>query len=217
MALKLYDLCAEDENRRFSPYCWRVKKALQHKELEYETIAVPFTGIGQIKDNSQKTVPMLFDGQVSVTDSFAIALYLDKTYPDRPALFDCDGSIAVSRFVEAWTYSALHPGIIRMVAMEIHDIIAEVDKTYFRKTREAELKTTLEEMHRDRDRHRADFWSRLLALDLMLRQQKFIGGNSPNFADYIVYGTLKWPAECSDYDILPQKPRILDWYGQLDA
>jgi glutathione S-transferase len=38
MVLKLYDLAAADEERRFSPYCWRIKMALAHKELKVETI-----------------------------------------------------------------------------------------------------------------------------------------------------------------------------------
>jgi len=71
-------------------------------------------------------------------------------------------------------------------------------------------------MHSDRDTHRTDFQSKLLALDMMLRHQNFIGGEVPNYADFIVYGSLKWPAECSDYELLPQKPRILDWYARLD-
>lgn len=216
VTIKLYDLCGKDTNRRFSPYCWRIKKALQHKGLAYETIAVPFTGIAQIEGNSQKTVPMLCDGDVTVTDSFTIAEYLDETYPDRPALFGCKNAIAISRFVESWTYSALHPDIIRMVAKDIHDILDDRNKAYFRATREKSLKTTLEDMHAVRDQHRAGFQGNLLALDMMLRQQSYIGGGAPSFADFIVYGSLKWPAECSNYELLPQKPRILDWYARLD-
>lgn len=216
MTIKLYDLCGKDKDRRFSPYCWRIRKALQHKGLDFETIAVPFTGISEIDGNGAKTVPMLVDGDIQITDSFAIAEYLDETYTDGPALFGCDSAIGISRFVEAWTYSALHPGIVRMVAKDIHDILDESDQIYFRTTREKALKTTLEEMHATRDQHRALFHSNLLALDLMLRKQQFIGGRAPNFADFIVYGSLKWPAECSDYDFLPQKQRILDWYARLD-
>ena len=33
----LYELAGTDENIRFSPYCWRVRMALAHKELEVES------------------------------------------------------------------------------------------------------------------------------------------------------------------------------------
>ena len=36
--IKLYDLAGADEALRFSPHVWRVKMALKHKELEFETI-----------------------------------------------------------------------------------------------------------------------------------------------------------------------------------
>nr|WP_306266341.1 glutathione S-transferase N-terminal domain-containing protein [Pararhizobium sp. IMCC3301] len=217
MTIRLYDLCGRDTSRRFSPYCWRIKKALDHKKLAYETIAVPFTAIAGIEGNDAKTVPMLCDGDRSITDSFAIAEYLDEAYPQTPKLIDGAQARAMSRFVEAWTYSALHPGIVRMVAKDIHDILDAENQAYFRKSREKSLKTTLEQLHADRDRHRQGFQTNLLALDLMLRRQPFIGGATPNFADFIVYGSLKWPAACSDYDVLPQKPRILDWYAHLDT
>lgn len=216
VTITLYELCGKDTERRFSPYCWRVRKALQHKGLAYETVAVPFTGIANIDGNQLKTVPVLWDGDTRIADSFAIAEYLDQTYPDKPALFGCESAIALSRFVQAWTYSALHPGIVRMVVKDIHDILDDQDQLYFRATREKALKSTLEDMHATRDQHRADFQNNLLALDLMLRQQPYIGGKTPNYADFIVYGSLKWPAECSDYPILPEKPRILDWYARLD-
>ena len=37
MAIKLYDLAGAEDDRRFSPYCWRTKMALKHKGLEFET------------------------------------------------------------------------------------------------------------------------------------------------------------------------------------
>lgn len=217
MSLILYDLCGGDHARRFSPYCWRIKRALQHKGLTYETVAVPFKGIASIKGNISETVPLLRHGEVTVCDSFAIAEYLDAEFPNTPPLFDGDHARALCRFVEAWTYSALHPGIVRMVVKDIHDILDAENQIYFRQTREQALKTTLEAAHADRDQHKDAFHKNLLALDLMLRQQPFIGGETPNYADFIVYGTLKWPAECSDYDVLPDKDRIRKWYQSLES
>lgn len=217
MSLILYDLCGGDHARRFSPYCWRIKRAMQYKGLAFETIAVPFTGIAQIEGNTAKTVPMLRHGDTIVTDSFAMAEYLDEMFPETPPLFKASDARALCKFVEAWTYSALHPGIVRMVVKDIHDILDEENQAYFRRTREQALKTTLEEIHAERDQHKAEFHKNLLALDLMLRGQPFIGGQTPNYADFIVYGSLKWPAECSDYDLLPNKDRIRQWYASLDG
>ena len=42
MSLVLYELTA-DPDRRFSPYCWRSRLALQHKDQTFKTVPVRFT------------------------------------------------------------------------------------------------------------------------------------------------------------------------------
>src|ERR1043165_4592545 len=43
VTIQLYDLAAAEDDRRFSPYCWRTKMALKHKGLEFETLPWRFT------------------------------------------------------------------------------------------------------------------------------------------------------------------------------
>ena len=43
MAITLYDLCGAESDRRFSPFCWRIKMALAHKGLVVETVPWRFT------------------------------------------------------------------------------------------------------------------------------------------------------------------------------
>ena len=87
MTRLLYALCGEDPARQFSPHVWKVVMALAHKGLAWETAPVPFTGIPAIEGGATKTVPLLRDGDNLVSDSFAIALYLEEAYPDAPSLF----------------------------------------------------------------------------------------------------------------------------------
>lgn len=87
MAYKLYDLAGAEDDRRFSPYCGRVKMALRHKALGAEEIAWRFTEKDAIAFSGQKSVPVLIDGGATVTDSWEIARYLERRYPDRPRLF----------------------------------------------------------------------------------------------------------------------------------
>lgn len=35
---KLYDLAGAEDDRRTSPYCWRIRFALAHKGLEYQCV-----------------------------------------------------------------------------------------------------------------------------------------------------------------------------------
>lgn len=76
MAIKLHELAATEDDRRFSPYCWRIRFALEHKHLDIETVACRFTDKGVIAFSGQDKVPVLVDGDNVVSDSWAIAWLL---------------------------------------------------------------------------------------------------------------------------------------------
>ena len=78
-AIALYDLVGADD-RRFSSHCWRIRPALAHKGLDFETVPTPFTGIPAIGDGSFPTLPVIRDGETWVCDSGVIAAYLGYNY-----------------------------------------------------------------------------------------------------------------------------------------
>ena len=69
MTIKLYDLAAAEDDRRFSPYCWRIKMALAHKGLAVETIPWRFTEKDVLAFSGSGTVPVIVDGGRAVADS----------------------------------------------------------------------------------------------------------------------------------------------------
>ena len=85
MRIKLYELAGKDD-RRFSPYCWRTRMALEHKGLEYETIPVRFTDKDAIAFSGQERVPVIRDGSNVISDSWAIAEYLEFGIPNKGAV-----------------------------------------------------------------------------------------------------------------------------------
>ena len=93
MAIVMYDLVGRDD-RRFSPHCWRTRMALAHKGLEHEARPTRFTEIPKIEGGQVKTVPAIRDGAQLVVDSWAIAQYLERTYPSGPR---CSAARAASR------------------------------------------------------------------------------------------------------------------------
>ena len=119
MARQLYDLAAAEPERRFSPYCWRVKMALAHKRLPFDTIPWRFVEKDAIAFSGQTRVPVLIDGDQVVSDSWKIATYLEDNYADRPSLFRGDGGRAATRFVNAWADVVLVGGIVRLIATDI--------------------------------------------------------------------------------------------------
>lgn len=87
MTILLYDLVGRDSTRPFSPHCWKVAMAVAHKGLDISTVPTRFLEVPAVEGGVSKTVPVIRDGETVLADSFAIALYLDEAYPDRPTLF----------------------------------------------------------------------------------------------------------------------------------
>lgn len=192
MTITLYSLCGADSSRPFSPHCWKSVMALRHKGLSFQESAHPFTAIPGLEGGVSKTVPILKDGDHIVSDSFAIALYLDEAYPDRPSLFKGEGGKALARFVEGFSQTQLHPAATRIAINSIYDMLAPKDQAYFRETREARLGRPLEDFAAERDTEIAAFPAKCEPLRHTFRLQPFIGGATPLFADYIVFGCFQW-------------------------
>ena len=220
--LRLYDLAGAEEDRRFSPYCWRIKLALAHKGLAVETIPWRFTDKEAIAFSRQGRVPVLVDGERWVNDSWTIAEYLETNYPDRPSLFGGPSGKALSRFHACWADAALQPGMFRLVARDILDHVAAKDRHYFRDSREERLGKKLEEVVADRDKQVQAFRESLLPLRLILKTQSFLGGERPLYADYAVFGGFQWCRCISDFKLLavddpiyPWRQRMLDLFDGL--
>ncbi|KAF9243907.1 hypothetical protein BU15DRAFT_72017 [Melanogaster broomeanus] len=110
--LKFFDL--DGHNRPFSPMTWRF--VLNYKKIPYRTVWVPFADVAKTMQQNHiaptmqtepfYTVPAIIDDNnvasgrepAIVSDSPAIARYLDETYPDPP-IFTPLGKEAVEAHV----------------------------------------------------------------------------------------------------------------------
>jgi glutathione S-transferase len=213
----LYSLCGSDTSRPFSPHCWKTVLSLAHKGLDFEERPLPFTVIPTVEDGFSKTVPILRDGDELVSDSFEIALYLDEAYPERPSLFNGEGGKAMARFVESWSQTVLHPAIVRIAVLDIHNMLDEPDRRYFRDSSTKALGRPLEDVVANREAEIAAFPALLAPIRRMLSFQPFIGGTSPLFADYIVFGALQWARITTGADLFSDNDPVRDWFeGCLD-
>ena len=215
MAIKLYDLAGAEDDRRFSPYCWRVKMALKHKGLDFETIAWRFTEKEALAPYKSTTVPVLVDGSNSVYDSWAIALYLDEVYPSRPRLFEGTEARTLCDFFNQWTVKALHPILMRVIILDLFGKVAEKDKAYFRESREKRYGMPLEQVGADPKGALAAFRGALDPVRPVLVQNAFISGNGPGFADYILFGTFQWARIISPTRLLEPDDPIYAWRERL--
>jgi len=221
MTLRLYDLAGADPNRRFSPYCWRIRLALAHKKLPVETIPWRFTDKQEIAPSGQIFVPVLVDGERWIADSWTIANYLENKYPDFPSLFGGATARSLTRY-----YSSFADGLVGamfpFLALDILSHVADQDRSYFRETREKRVGTTLEAFVADRETKLPGFRASLTPLRLALKSQPFLGGDQPLYADYAVFGPFQGARCISPFALLEEgdairlwRDRLLDCFGGL--
>jgi glutathione S-transferase len=211
----LYDLAGADPALRFSPFCWRTRMAMAHKGLEVETTPWRFTETAAIAFSGQGLVPVLADGERVVSDSWAIAEYLEDSYPDAPSLFGGPSGRALARFVNSWTDSMLHPWIARMVVRDILDCLRPEDAGYFRASREKRFGMTLETLVATREANLPAFRKDLQPLRITLRAQPFLSGAAPAYADYIVFGAFQWARCVSSFRLLETDDPVHAWRGRM--
>ncbi len=87
-----------------SQYSEKVRFILDYKGLEYRKIEVT-PGVGQIdifKMSGQKQVPVLKDGDTVISDSTAIAMYLDRKYPEKPLIPQGSRERGLCLMMEEW-------------------------------------------------------------------------------------------------------------------
>jgi glutathione S-transferase len=213
----LYDLAGADPQLRFSPYCWRAKLALAHKGLDVETVPWRFTDKDAIAFSGQGRVPVLVDGERTISDSWAIALYLEETYPERPSLFGAAAAISATRFINAWADTVLQGGMIRLVVSDIAGIVHEKDRAYFRDSREGRFGMPLEQVTAGREDRLKAFRDTLAPLRHTLSAQPFLAGDAPAYADYIVFGSFQWARCVSPFELLAADDAVHAWRERMLA
>ena len=214
MTLRLYDLAGAEPGRRFSPYCWRTRLALAHKELEVETVPWRFTDKAVIAASGQALVPVLVDGDRWVSDSWNIANYLEDAHPDGPSLFGGAAGRTLTRFYSTFA-DGLVTAIFPFIALDILDRIADQDRAYFRVSREKRVGMTLEAFSAGREAKLPAFRAQITPLRRALTAQPFLGGHEPLYADYAVFGPFQWARCISPFELLEQDDPVRLWRDRL--
>ena len=215
MTIKLYDLLG-DEDRRYSQYCWRTKLALKHKNLDFELIPLILTDKEPIAFAGASSVPVLVDGDVVKTDSWDIAEYLDDAYPDAPSLLGGSVGAGVTRVVNSWCDRAVNVALGPLIARDILDATHPDDRDYLRGSLEKLYKKTLEEVQEGREDRVKNFYRTLDPIRTAFRKgQKFISGDAPAYADYVVFSQFQWARVVSPYQLLTDDDPVYAWRERM--
>lgn len=212
--IRMFDLAGADPALRFSPYCWRIRFALAHKGLPVEALPWRFSEKDRLPAGQSK-VPVILDGDRVVGDSWAIAAYLEEAYSDDPSLFGGAAGQAHARFINAWADTVLMPALAPLVIRDILDCLDPRDRDYFRASRERRFGRSLEAVQEGREERVVLTRAALAPLRTVLAAQPWLGGAAPDYADYIVAGTLQWPRCVSRFAVLEPDDPVAAWFARV--
>lgn len=215
MSITMYDLTGAEENRRFSPFCWRARMALAHKGLAFDTVPWRFTDQDKLPAGSQGFVPVIVDDGRVVCDSWSIAEYLDAQYPDAPALFDSPSAKAQARFIRHWAERVIQPIMAQIVTYDIFCHVDEKDKAYFRESREKRFGKKLEAFGNNLEADLKALQSALAPFRQTVKEQPYLCGEQPAYADYIVFGAFQWARSISDKRLVPADDPVQAWRQRM--
>ena len=191
--------------------------ALAHKGLESISVieGVGFSQKYKLEFSSQELVPVIKDNDMIISDSWDIAVYLEKSYESPTSLFGASNDFNQVKFISSWVDSQLHPLIARCVVRDILNVISPSEHEYFRTSREKRFGKSLEEVVADRENTRTTLKQTLYPMRKMLEITPFFGGENPTFSDYVVFGAFMWARVTSPFQLLELSDPIYNWRERM--
>jgi len=214
-SIRLYDLVLEN-GCTISPFVWRIKYAIAHKGFEVESIPVGFTAIRTILGGKYERLPIIDDGGTIVPDSLAIADYLDRTYPDRPALFNTPGERVAARFFDGWLWRDIFPPMFRCYVLDNYTFAKPEDRAYIRESRERLFLggRSMEEVVAGRSDRLPAIRESLRPLRTALADTPWLGGDKPNYMDFCGLSAFLWAASINTLPPLERNDLLFDWINR---
>jgi glutathione S-transferase len=207
-AVRLYELVLAN-GRSASPFVWRIRYALAHKGIAYEPVPLGFIEIPKAFNGRFKTVPVIEHGETMMAESWDIAEYLDRAFPEQPKLFSGPAELAMVRLFDAWLLISVARQLLPVIILDVHNAAREEDRPYFRQSREERFKNTLEALSADREARLPALREALAPLRYHLGKQQFLGGETPNYADYIALSLFQWVGSVATLPLLASDEPVL--------
>ena len=212
--LELWELGGRDDCR-FSTFSWRTRLALHHKGLSFAVHPVAVSDKAAIGFSGQGKVPILKHDGCVITDSWAIGLYLEEEFPDRPTLFGGEVGQTLTHVFNVWVDRELIPALIPFLMRDVLDCVDEADGAHLRRQIESAMKKSLEELSAGREQAVQAFRRKLQPARKSLETKDFLGGTAPTYADYILFGLLQWARVISPAKVLEDADVTAAWFERM--
>jgi glutathione S-transferase len=200
---------------RFSTFSWRTRLALHHKGLAFDVHPVSVSDKGTIAFSGQNKVPVLRHDDRIIADSWAIALHLEREFPDRASLFGGPVGETLTHFFNLWADRELVPALVPYLMRDVLDCVDEADAAHLRAQIEGIFKKSLEQLSGERESALPAFRRKLQPVRKVLQGRTFLGGDEPAYADYILFGVLQWARVISLAAVLEPGDIVASWFDRV--
>lgn len=176
----------------------RVRWVLQELEVGFESIVVNLMqGQHQTPEflqlNPVGKLPVLVDGDLVLTESVAIALYLAEKYPDKHLL---PSDVKLRAQVHRWLLFTA----------------TELEQPLWRIARHSFLYPEEQRIAADIDIARREFLQMAALAEQRMQGQDFVVGDRVTIADFILAYTLDW---ANEEQLLTQSPTLLAYMQRM--
>lgn len=211
----LYDLVGK-EDRRMSPFCWRAKLSLAHKNISFETEAVKFTEKNKIAFSGQEQLPVLVIGERTIFDSWNIACHLEENFHDGEELFAGAEEQTVTRIFNHWFDEIVTMSLFPLLVPDNFDVVLPEDLPYYTESRFRWLGKNREELYAERSEDSFIEWrQKLEPVREGLKNSSFLGGERPLYCDYIVFSMFMWARAVSPWPLLEADDVLYNWRERM--
>lgn len=208
--IKFFDL-ALSHGATISPFVWATKYAIAHKGLDMEVVPGGFTGIMERTGGQSERLPAIVDDGEWVLDSWLIAEHLDRKYPDRPTLIGDPSVKVLTQFIETWLWQTAIGPWMTCYLKSYRDWSVPEDHAYVTESRERMFGRKIEDIVIGREDRLPEVPPKLELLRGILKEHKWLGGDSPNYADYRALSVFLFCASVADTPPLTADDPLRDW------
>ena len=86
-----------------------------------------------------------------MAESWDIAEYIDRAFPEQPRMFSSASERSMVRLFDQWFVAGVVRPMLPVYILDVHNAARPPDRPYFRESREARFKSTLEALTANRE------------------------------------------------------------------
>lgn len=203
------------QDRRYSVFSWRTRWALRHKGVAFESHPILQSDKATIAFSGGATVPVVRDGDTVVRDSWRIAEYLESAYPRSPSLFGGAQGRALCFFFNRWVDRGVIPIAFELLAGDAIQVQDPADGAYFAATIRKFTGLTAVDLKARQPDSLVRLARAVAPARAALRDQTFLGGAAPCYADYTLGSIYQWARIVSPVDPLHDDETLRAWFDRL--